>query len=202
MKFQLGLCLIVGSVLSLGCKNPLSHKSEERTLAPFQKSAVTLVGSAGKKTNAVTFQQLSGQLTLSGDEPTAVNVKLQTSSLAASDPKLNTKLKDKDNFEVEKFATATFQSKNIQAVKTEGSKDKNYTVSGDLNIKGKVIPVVAPATMSTENNDVILMIQLTASKEDWAKASLGKVDDFFSDNVDVIAKLTFPKNNQIEEKKK
>ena len=72
---------VVTTVL-VACKNPLSGKTENREMAPFQKSAVTLVGANSKKTNAVTFQQLSGHLTMNGDVPSAVDVTLQVGSLA------------------------------------------------------------------------------------------------------------------------
>jgi polyisoprenoid-binding protein YceI len=202
MKFEksLSLCLVVYSFLIFGCKNPLSQKSEERTLAPFQKSAVTLVGSADKKINAVTFQQLSGNLKMKGDEPTSLNVTLQAASMASSDSKLNVKLKEKSFFEVQKYPTVTFQSDHFE--KIENSSGKNFTVKGELNVKGKVTPVSAPATMSVENNEVILAIQLAVSKEEWTKMFLEAPDGFFSQSVDVIAKLTFPQNPKTESKKK
>lgn len=183
-----------------GCTNLLSSKTEERSLAPFQKSAVTLVGVSDKKTNAVTFQQLSGSLKMKGDEPSAVNVTLQAASMASSDSKLNGKLKDKSFFEVQKYPTVTFQSDDFE--KVENSAGKQFTVKGELNVKGKVTPITAPATMSVENNEVILAIQLAVSKEDWTKVFLEAPEGFFSQSVDVIAKLTFPQNPKTESKKK
>ncbi len=203
MKFdkQLGVCLAVCLALVVGCKNPISQKlDDERTLAPFQKSAVTLVGSADKKINAVTFQQLSGNLKMKGDEPSSVNVTLQAASMASSDPKLNVKLKEKSFFEVQKYPTVTFQSDSFEKIKN--STGKNFTVKGELNVKGKVTPVVVPAAMSVENEEIILALQLPVSKEDWIKVFLENPNDFFSESVDVIAKLTFPKTPVIESIKK
>jgi polyisoprenoid-binding protein YceI len=203
MKFRslrLMFLFMLSTLVLGGCKNSLSSKTEQRTLAPFQKSAVTLVGASGKKTNAVTFQQLSGNLEMKGDQPSSVNVTLQAVSMASSDPKLNVKLKEKSFFEVQKYPTVTFQSDRFE--KVENSSGKQFNVTGELNVKGKVTPVRAPATLSVENEEVILALQVAVSKEDWVKIFLENPDDFFSDSVDVIAKLTFPKNPVIESSKK
>ncbi len=194
------MLLVIFGMMGVSCKNPLSFKTEERSLAPFQKSAVTLVGVNDKKTNAVTFQQLSGSLKMKGDEPSSVHVTLQAASMASSDSKLNSKLKDKSFFEVQKYPTVTFQSDHFE--KIENSSGKIFNVKGELNVKGKVTSISAPATMSVENNEVILAIQLAVSKEDWTKVFLESPDEFFSKNVDVIAKLTFPQNPKTESKKK
>ncbi len=171
-------------------------------MAPFQRSAVTLVGAAGKKINAITFQQLSGNLTMKGANPTAIEIILQMESMASSDAKLNVKLKGEDFFDARQFPTVTFRSDDIRPIKNSDSAVKSYTVNGEMNLKGKVIPITVPATLTLENNEVILALQLAVSKENWGKAFLEKPDDFFSNDVDVIAKLTFPKTPVIESKKK
>jgi polyisoprenoid-binding protein YceI len=183
----------LASILLTGCHGSLNLSSpKELTMAPFQKSAVTLVAAMPKKTNAITFQQLSGKLVMQGDKPTSMDVSIQMASIATSDAKLGAKLMDKTNFDVQKFPVTSFHGQQFQVVKGTDKNPDTYEIGGEVIIKEKKFPVHVPASIVVTPEDVAVSFQLSIGKDIWKTADLGEASELFSNNLDIQAKLVFP----------
>ncbi|GAB3234892.1 YceI family protein [Algoriphagus aestuariicola] len=96
----------------------------------------------------------SGKITGGSFEMDMVNLTVEDLTDPKSKGNLTNHLKSDDFFSVEKFNTSTFQ---IKEAKTSNGTD--YTISGDLTIKGITQPISFPAKVSVSGN------QLTAAGE-------------------------------------
>jgi polyisoprenoid-binding protein YceI len=61
-------------------------------------------------------------------------------------------LKSEDFFSTEKFPKSTFKITSVQPIKGAKMGDPNYTVTGNLTVKGITNPVTFPATVKVEGN--------------------------------------------------
>ena len=79
------------------------------------------------------FDKVSGTVTIDDENPSAssINVTIDVASISTREPQRDAHLKSADFFDVEKFPTITFVSKEV--VK---SGDDSYEVVGDLTIHG------------------------------------------------------------------
>ena len=79
------------------------------------------------------FDKVSGTITIDDENPSAssINVTVDVASISTREPQRDAHLKSADFFDVEKFPTITFVSKEV--VK---SGDDSYEVVGDLTIHG------------------------------------------------------------------
>jgi len=79
------------------------------------------------------FDKVSGNVTIDDENPSAssINVTIDVASISTREPQRDAHLKSPDFFDVEKFPTITFVSKEV--VK---SGDDSYEVVGDLTIHG------------------------------------------------------------------
>ncbi len=97
---------------------------------------------------------VSGKITGGSFEMDMVNLTVEDLTDPKSKGNLTNHLKSDDFFSVEKFNTSTFK---IKEAKTTNGTD--YTISGDLTIKGITQPISFPAKVSVSGN------QLTATGE-------------------------------------
>jgi polyisoprenoid-binding protein YceI len=79
------------------------------------------------------FDKVSGTVTIDDENPSAsaINVTIEVASISTREPQRDAHLKSADFFDVEKFPTITFVSKEV--VK---SGDDSFEVVGDLTIHG------------------------------------------------------------------
>src|SRR5580698_10574941 len=79
------------------------------------------------------FDKVSGTVTIDDANPSAssINITVEVNSISTREPQRDAHLKSADFFDVEKFPTMTFVSKEV--VK---SGDDSYEVVGDLTIHG------------------------------------------------------------------
>lgn len=196
--------LVTFLVLFGGCKNDVTKSGSSDApllIAPYQRSAITLLSADGKNSKACSFEKFTGQMTMKKDLPDSVTFSVQTDSMATSDKKLVELLKDKDFFDVQKFPLAEFKSSEIKKDNSSAAAPNAYMVSGNLDIKGKKIKMNVPASMEVNEKEVSLMIQLPISNKDWLANFSTSPDAFFKDHLDVVAKLVFPKPVKVEEVK-
>jgi polyisoprenoid-binding protein YceI len=106
-----------------------------------------------------TFSGLSGVLKLDEADYTrsTVNVSIPAASVSTVDENLDAHLKNADFFDVEKFPTFTFKSTTIHSLG-----DHDYTVTGDLTIRGVTKSVTLNVTDLSE-----------PSKDPWGNLRIG-----------------------------
>jgi polyisoprenoid-binding protein YceI len=99
-----------------------------------------------------------GQILVTGNKPTGGTFVIDMNSITCSDitdkeynGKLIGHLKNDDFFSVDKFPTSTFKITSLTPVKNAAAGKPNYTVKGDLTIKGITNPIEFPATITVKN---------------------------------------------------
>ena len=77
--------------------------------------------------------------------------------LDIEDPKFNKKLTDhlhsEDFFNVENYPVVTFKITNAKKHDTNSTGEPNYTIEGDLSIKGITVPISFPALVMISSNE-------------------------------------------------
>ncbi len=115
-----------------------------------------------------TINLANGALTVDGAKITGGSFEIDMTSIKCTDltdagynAKLITHLKSDDFFSVEKNPKATFK-----ITKAEGS-GANYTLTGDLTIKGITQSVSFPATVKADANGVSATAKITLDRTKW-----------------------------------
>jgi polyisoprenoid-binding protein YceI len=76
-------------------------------------------------------------------------------------------LKSDDFFGVEKHKTAEFVVKSVKPIAGAKAGDANYTVGGDLTIKGITHPVEFPATITVKDNNVVAIGDMVVDRSKY-----------------------------------
>lgn len=142
-----------------------------------------------------TVKVKSGNMVMKGNQLVGGSFVLDMNSITSTDltgeyqGKLNGHLKNGDFFEVEKYPTAAFK---ITSVKKGSDKIYNYTVTGDLTVKGKTNSISFPAKIAYSKGVVSLVsdkFSFDRQKFDVAYKSTMQ-DVFVKDDIDMIVKVT------------
>jgi polyisoprenoid-binding protein YceI len=131
------------------------------------------------------FKTISG--TISGDDAKSIklNVTIDTTSLTSDDDKLTAHLKSPDFFECKEYPSATFTSTKI----AKGDKDGEYTITGDLTIRGKKKEINFPATIAMTEGSITLKADFAIDRTDYGMTyGAGKIDNKVSLSVKVEVK--------------
>lgn len=158
-----------------------SPKSEA---VPFTSSngTVTFMSYKMKGQNQGGFTMITGTINLVNEKPeeSSISVEVDMNTLYSDDPTLTEKLKSPASFDVAKFQKGTFKSTKIVA----GARPEpnNYTVTGDLEIRGKVNSITFPARIEVTDSDVTVKTGLRLNGEDFGIAKEGKASDNYRDN--------------------
>jgi polyisoprenoid-binding protein YceI len=114
----------------------------------------------GFKTFTGSVRPIDGDITKA-----TINVEITTASLwTNADPKLGDHLKTPDFFDVAKFPTATFTSKEIKAEKKD---DSTHVISGDLTLHGVTKPVSIPAKVTVTDDGVTIDGHFTIDRREF-----------------------------------
>lgn len=99
-----------------------------------------------------TINLREGQLLVNGSKPVGGSFTIDMPSLICSDNgRVGAHLKNDDFFSVDKHPVATFKITSLKPIANAAAGNPNYTVEGDLTIKGITKPVVFPALISVKN---------------------------------------------------
>jgi polyisoprenoid-binding protein YceI len=137
----------------------------------------------------------SGNIVMKGNQVVGGTFVLDMTSLTSTDlsgeyqTKLNNHLKTGDFFEVEKYPSATYT---ITSVKKNDDKIYNYTVNGNLTVKGKTNMVSFPAKIAYSKGVVSLVsnkFSFHRQKFDVAYKSTMQ-DVLVKDDIDMLVKVT------------
>jgi polyisoprenoid-binding protein YceI len=81
--------------------------------------------------------------------------------------KLINHLKSDDFFSVEKYKTATLKIKEVKSMKYEKEGQPNYTLTGDLTIKGITHPVSFPAYITFKDNNMAAIGEMVIDRSKY-----------------------------------
>jgi polyisoprenoid-binding protein YceI len=214
---KFGLAILSLSIFLAACEDPAANKaravtSNVATVASNTTTATQPVQKAGE-TLAVTpenskvlftgskvtgkhdggFNQFSGSINLVNGKPdeSSVNVDIATSSVFTDTDGLTKHLQSGDFFESEKFPKASFASTKIVSDSANGA--NNYTVTGDLELRGVKKSVTFPATITVDDSNVSVKSEFAINRKDFGIVYAGKADDLIRDDVVIKLDLNTPR---------
>ncbi|RDV13986.1 YceI family protein [Pontibacter diazotrophicus] len=122
-----------------------------------------------------------------------------------SNKKLTDHLKSEDFFSVEKHPNATFKITSVSPVAKPKAGEPNYSVTGDLTIKGITNAITFPATVKTDGKsaEAAAKIELDRTKWDikYRSGMLGTAaDKIIDDTFTIDLKLVAGAGNQLGKK--
>ena len=174
-----------------------ANKMEEKKSATTQAldltaSTITWHGTDPMKTHVGNISIASGEAKFDENGKLAGGtVTIDMNSITVTDdktpedkkPKLIGHLKSGDFFATDSFPISTFEIASIAA--TEGN---NYTIKGNLTIRGKVNGIEIPATVTTTDGITHIVSTFTIDRTKWgvnfhAKGFDASIKDKFIDNL-------------------
>ena len=207
---KFGLVILCFSIFLAACEDPAANKARALTSAastpasstagaaePNEKgeslpltaenSKVLFTGSKVTGKHEGGFNRFSGSINLVNAKPeeSGVNVDIETSSVFTDADGLTKHLQTGDFFETEKFPKASFASTKIVSDTAKGA--NNYTVTGDLELRGVKKSVTFPATIVVDDAQVSVNSEFSINRKDFGIVYAGKADDLIRD--DVVIKL-------------
>ncbi|MCJ8164184.1 YceI family protein [Pontibacter sp. E15-1] len=121
-----------------------------------------------------TVKLASGTLAVNGNKLVGGSFAIDMASIDNTDitnadfnKKLTDHLKSEDFFSVEKHPTSTFKITKVQPVANAKAGEANYTLTGDLTIKGITNPVTFPAVVRIDGKSAVATAQIALDRTKW-----------------------------------
>jgi polyisoprenoid-binding protein YceI len=121
-----------------------------------------------------TVKLAKGELNLNGSKLTGGNFVMDMTTIIDRDltnedfnKKLTGHLKSDDFFSVEKHPASTFKITKVTPVAKAKAGEANYTVTGDLTIKGITNPVTFPATVTVKGTSAEATANIDIDRTKW-----------------------------------
>jgi polyisoprenoid-binding protein YceI len=202
---KLFLIVLALSLFMAGCEDPAANKFKAQTSAPYNSeknsssktltaAAVSLpitpenskIGFTGSKVTGKHeggFKSFSGSIDLVGDkaEDSRVKVEIEMKSVFTDTDQLTGHLQTGDFFEVDKFPTSSFVSTKIVPDTAKGQ--GNYSITGDLEMRGVKKSITFPAAINITPSDVSVNSEFAINRKDFGIVYAGKADDLIRDDV-------------------
>lgn len=194
--------LTASVLLTAGCDNdPVGDAPRAQAAAPVETKEQPQAEATGKKSFDVNaknstlsfvgakvtgkhdgkFNAFQGTVDLVDGDPTksSVNVSIDMSDFETDSEKLTGHLKSPDFFDVEKFPQAKFTSTKIE----KGKSPKEFTVTGNLELRGVTKSITFPATIETSDGSVSVTAEFGINRKDFEINYPGMKDDLIKDEV-------------------
>lgn len=198
------LYLIVLSVAFFltACEDPAANKFKAQTSSPSNSSAgntltaaavslpitpenskIAFIGSKVTGKHDGGFKSFTGTIDLVGEKPedSRVSVEIDMKSVFTDTEQLTGHLQTGDFFEVDKHPTSTFVSTRIVPDASKG--ENNYTITGDLEMRGVKKSITFPATITISPTEVTVKSEFAINRKDFGIVYAGKADDLIRDDV-------------------
>lgn len=129
------------------------------------------------------FKKFTGYVDLVGDkaEGSRVAIEIEMASVFSDADGLTKHLQTGDFFEIEKYPKSSFVSTKIVPDAAKGA--GNYTVTGDLEMRGVTKSITFPATISVTPNSSTVKAEFSINRKDFGIVYAGKADDLIRDDV-------------------
>lgn len=198
---KLALGILSLALFLTACENPAANKTKAITsdsnsnsatvrqtkgesvpLTP-ETSKVEFTGSKVTGKHDGGFKDFSGNIDLVNNKPeeSQVAVDIVMNSVFTDTDGLTKHLQTGDFFEVEKYPKASFVSTKIVADVAKGA--DNYTVTGDLELRGVKKAVTFPAKITVNPTEVAVDAEFVINRKDFGIVYAGKADDLIRDEV-------------------
>jgi len=213
---KFGLAILLFSGFLVACEDPAANKARaltanvstpavnNQTAAPApakgetlavtpENSKVLFTGSKVTGKHEGGFNKFAGTVDLVNQKPeeSSVKIDIEASSVFTDTDALTKHLQTGDFFEIEKFPKASFASTKIVADAAKGV--NNYTVIGDLELRGVKNSVTFPAPITVTPADVAVNSEFSINRKDFGILYAGKADDLIRDDVVIKLDLKAPR---------
>ena len=208
---KIGIATLSSVILLGACANPADDKikavtseASSQTTARQSKgesiaitpdtSKVEFVGSKVTGKHDGGFKEFVGNIDLVNEKPeqSQVAIDIAMNSVYTDADGLTKHLQTGDFFETEKFPNASFVSTKIVPDTAKGA--NNYTITGDLEMRGQKKSIVFPAIITVNPNEVAVDSEFAINRKDFDIVYAGKADDLIRD--DVVIKLNLRSSRQ------
>lgn len=167
------------SVAASKSKSPI----EKQTFVITESSKIEFVGSNITQSQAGGFANFVGKFEMANDQLAAGgahSVAIDMSSIFTNSDKLTDHLKGEDFFDTKKFPTARFE---LDEAISKG--EKQYQLSGTLDLHGVVKKISFPATATMVDGQKLAKIsaEFSINRKDFGIVYPGKPDDLIRDEV-------------------
>ena len=208
---KIGIATLSSVILLGACANPADDKikavtseASSQTTARQSKgesiaitpdtSKVEFVGSKVTGKHDGGFKEFVGNIDLVNEKPeqSQVAIDIAMNSVYTDADGLTKHLQTGDFFETEKFPNASFVSTKIVPDAAKGA--NNYTITGDLEMRGQKKSIVFPAIITVNPNEVAVDSEFAINRKDFDIVYAGKADDLIRD--DVVIKLNLRSSRQ------
>jgi polyisoprenoid-binding protein YceI len=196
-----GIGILFLSIFLTACENPADNKAKAITSEANSQTAtarqtkgeslaitpdnskIEFMGSKVTGKHDGGFKQFSGNIDLVNNKPeeSQVAIDIAMKSVYTDADGLTKHLQTGDFFEVEKYPKATFVSTKIAPDSAKGA--DNYTVTGDLEMRGQKKSVTFPAKININPNEVAVAAEFSINRKDFGIVYAGKADDLIRDEV-------------------
>lgn len=160
-------------------------QAAENLALDADKSKIEFVGKKTDGKHVGGFKSFKAKAVADFEQPAAskLEIVIDTPSIWSDNDKLTNHLKNPDFFDVRKHPKITFK-----ATKITPGEDDQATISGDLTMLGKTVPVTVPANVVVTDEQVTLS---TAFKLDRTKWGMNYGTGNIENDVAVKATLVF-----------
>ena len=136
------------------------------------------------------FADFEARLTLVDEQPTALEIAVQTGSVVADRAGLTRHLKGADFFEVDKFPTATFTADSFTPAE---AREGEFQIAGTMRLHGVQRKLKFPATIEIAADHVVGRATLDISAAAFAIDYEGMEAELAEDAVQLEIELVFPR---------
>lgn len=207
--------LLSFTIFLAACEDPAANKPKATTSEPTSNSAnnsVTAPAAAGNEL-AITpenskiaftgskvtgsheggFNKFSGAINLVDDkaEASSVSIDIDMTSVFTDADGLTKHLQTGDFFDVAKYPKASFKSTKIVPDTAKGA--NNYTVTGDLELRGVKKSVTFPGTITVSDDSVSVNADFSINRKDFGIVYSGQADNLINDGVVIQLDLNAPR---------
>ena len=204
-KYLIVAALLIVAVISFGCANPASNKTQatvgeasqegnptkpagaETLVISPDNSKIEFVAAKVTRSHNGSFKQFNGTIDLVNNavEQSRVTIDIDTASVVTDEDDLTKHLKTPDFFDVSKFPKAAFTSTKIEPTTTAGA---THTVTGNFELHGVKKAITFPANIQVAPDKVTVNAEFAINRKDFGITYPGKTDDLIRDGV--VIKLT------------
>jgi polyisoprenoid-binding protein YceI len=180
-------------------KQQTAEAQGTRFIVDTTDSRIRFVGHGVGKNHAGKFKMAEGKVAVSNNQITGGNFVINIKSMDLEekggmfDKKLHPHLLSGDFFDAEKFGTATFEITSVQPYNKNNTDTSivagaNYTVSGNLTLKGETKNISFPAKIDLDGNTLKAKANFNIDRRQWQMnygndKTLG--DKFISETVNI-----------------
>lgn len=166
-------------------------QAAENLALDADKSKIEFVGKKTDGKHVGGFKSFKAKAVADFEQPAAskLEIVIDTPSIWSDNDKLTNHLKNPDFFDVRKHPKITFTSTKISTT-GEGTAagEETATISGDLTMLGKTVPVTIPAKVDVSDEQVQITATFKLDRTKWGmNYGVGNIEN----DVDVKATLVF-----------